>query len=65
VLPLAVGTTILVVASSTTTIAAAAGVTLRLAGTTNTGSRTLATNGMATIIKVAANIWYINGTGLT
>jgi hypothetical protein len=39
--------------------------TLRLAGGTSTGSRTLAVNGMATAIKVAATVWYINGTGLT
>jgi hypothetical protein len=63
--PLAVGTTILVVASGATTISPAAGVTLRQAGTANTGSRSLAANGMATIIKVETNLWYINGTGLT
>jgi hypothetical protein len=39
--------------------------TLRLAGGTSTGSRTLAANGMATAVKVAATTWYINGTGLT
>ena len=39
--------------------------TLRLAGGTSTGSRTLAANGMATAVKVADTTWYINGTGLT
>jgi hypothetical protein len=39
--------------------------TLRLAGGTSTGSRTLAANGMATAVKVAATTWYINGIGLT
>lgn len=39
--------------------------TLRQAGTTNTGTRTLAANGMATIVKVASTLWYISGTGLT
>jgi hypothetical protein len=39
--------------------------TLRLAGGTSTGTRTLAANGMATAVKVAATTWYINGTGLT
>jgi len=36
-----------------------------LAGTTTTGTRTLAANGMATAVKVAATIWIISGTGLT
>jgi hypothetical protein len=63
--PLSVGTTILVVASGTTTISPSAGVTLRLAGTNTTGARTLAIHGMATIIKVNTNLWYVNGTGLT
>jgi len=63
--PLAVGTTILIVASGATTISQSSGVILQLAGTSTTGSRTLATHGMATIIKVATNTWYINGTGLS
>lgn len=39
--------------------------TMRLAGTTTTGSRTLAANGMATAVKIAATEWLISGTGLT
>lgn len=39
--------------------------TLRLGGTTSTGSRTLAANGMATAIKISSTVWYISGTGLT
>lgn len=39
--------------------------TLILAGAGTTGSRTLAANGMATALKVAATTWIINGTGLT
>jgi hypothetical protein len=39
--------------------------TMRLAGGALTGTRTLAANGMATAVKVAATTWYINGTGLT
>jgi hypothetical protein len=39
--------------------------TMRLAGAGTTGSRTLAANGMATAIKVAATEWKISGTGLT
>jgi hypothetical protein len=62
---LPVGTTILIVSTGATTINASVGVTLILAGTGATGSRSLAANGMATIIKVATNTWYINGTGIT
>ncbi len=39
--------------------------TMRLAGPGTTGSRTLATNGIATAIKVTATEWLISGTGLT
>ena len=39
--------------------------TLRLGGTTSTGSRTLAANGMATAIKITSTVWYISGVGLT
>jgi hypothetical protein len=39
--------------------------TLILAGTTTTGTRTLAQNGVATAIKVEATTWIISGTGLS
>lgn len=39
--------------------------TLRLAGSTDTGTRTLEANGVATVIKVASALWYISGQGLT
>ena len=35
--------------------------TLRQAGTTNTGTRTLAAYGVATLIKVASTVWVISG----
>lgn len=38
--------------------------TLTLAGTTATGSRTLAANGIATIIKIGTTNWIISGIGL-
>ena len=62
-----IGTTITFIAgpSATTATIAIATDTLRLAGGTSTGNRTLAANGMATAVKVAATTWYINGTGLT
>lgn len=39
--------------------------TMRLAGAGTIGSRTLAANGVATALKVAATEWIISGTGLT
>lgn len=39
--------------------------TLRQAGTTNTGTRTLANYGLATCVKVAATTWVISGAGLS
>ena len=41
------------------------GVTMRLAGTTTTGNRTLAHYGLATVVCVAANTFVISGAGLT
>jgi hypothetical protein len=39
--------------------------TLRQAGTTNTGTRTLANYGLATCVKVAATTWVVSGAGLS
>ena len=39
--------------------------TMYLAGAGTTGSRTLAANGICTLIKITATIWIISGTGLT
>lgn len=39
--------------------------TMTLAGTTTTGSRSLAQNGVATALKITATAWIISGTGLT
>jgi hypothetical protein len=46
------------------TVANAAGVLLYLAGNSTAGSRTLTSYGMATLIKVQVNTWFINGTGV-
>ncbi len=62
----AVGAAISVVNQGTgnITIAQGSGVTLYLAGNSTAGSRTLTTFGMATIMKVATDTWFINGTGV-
>jgi hypothetical protein len=40
-------------------------ITLNQAGTTDTGNRTLATKGLATLIKVGTDTWFISGAGVT
>ena len=50
--------------SSNQTITQGSSVTLKLAGTPSTGSRTLSQNGLATVICVASNTYVIAGTGL-
>jgi hypothetical protein len=50
--------------SATLSITQGSSVLLRQAGTTNTGSRTLASYGIASITCVASNTFYVTGTGL-
>lgn len=66
VVPFSIGTTITItnLGSTSLTITQTVGVTLRQAGTTNTGNRTLSGYGMATIRKVATDTWFIAGSGL-
>jgi hypothetical protein len=47
------------------TVANAAGVLLYLAGNTTAGSRVITSYGMATLIKVQVDTWFINGTGVS
>jgi len=61
-----VGTVITVVSNNTAlTIIPASGVTLQLANSASAGTRSLASNGIATMLKVAVNTWYVSGTGVT
>jgi hypothetical protein len=63
---LPVGSSIAFVAGTGATVTIAqASDSMYLGGTGTTGSRTLAAFGMATAIKMAATVWFINGTGLT
>lgn len=61
-----IGTTIVVVNGSgvSTTIAINSD-TLRLANSASTGSRTLASNGFATLLKINTTEWIASGNGLT
>jgi hypothetical protein len=47
------------------TITQGTGVTMRQAGTTNTGNRTVAAYGLVTLRKVGADLWFIAGSGLS
>jgi hypothetical protein len=61
-----VGTTIVVVNANTiSTSIAITTDTLRLANSTSTGTRTLASNGMCTLLKIASTEWIASGNGLT
>lgn len=64
--PYDIGTTIMFVNRTTqvVTIAITAD-TLRLAGTSSTGSRSLALNGVATALKIGTTEWIISGPGLS
>ena len=61
------GTTVTIInnGGAAIVIAQGAGVTLCQAGTTSTGNRTLAVRGMATLIKVETNVWFVSGTGIS
>jgi hypothetical protein len=63
------GSTIMIVSrtssSANVTVSPNTGVTMYLAGNTTSASRNVTTYGMATLIQVAANTWFINGTGVS
>lgn len=62
-----VGSTVSVTNTSSVaiTVTQTAGVTLRQAGTVNTGNRTLAGYGVATLRKIATDTWILAGAGVT
>jgi len=61
-----IGTVISVMSNATAlVIQAGSGVTLKLANSTSTGNRSVASNGVATMIKVATDTWYVFGLGVT
>jgi len=57
--------TIVVQAAGNILVNAAAGVTLYMAGSSSAGNRVVGTYGMATLMKVASDTWFINGTGVS
>jgi hypothetical protein len=63
------GTTIMIISRTTSnanvTVSPNTGVSMYLAGNTTSASRNVTTYGMASLIQVAANTWFINGTGVS
>lgn len=61
-----VGATVVIFNNSTSTQNIAITTdTLRLAGTTTTGTRTLTAYGLATLLKVASTTWVVSGAGVS
>lgn len=62
------GSTIMIISrtslSANVTVSPNTGVSMYLAGNTTNVSRNVTTYGMATLIQVAANTWFISGTGI-
>jgi hypothetical protein len=64
--PFEIGAVVTIISNATAfTITQGSGVTLKWASTASTGNRTLGSNGVATLLKVATDTWYIFGLGLT
>ena len=65
--PFNTGTAISIVvqAAGNILVNAASGVTLYQAGNSTAANRVVGTYGMATLMKVATDTWFINGTGVT
>jgi hypothetical protein len=62
-----VGSTVTITntSASAITVTQGSGVTMRQAGTANTGNRTLAAYGVATVRKTATDTWFIIGAGVS
>ena len=62
----ATGTAVSVVvqAAGNVLVNAASGVTLYMAGSSTSGNRVVGSYGMATLLKVSTDTWFINGTGV-
>jgi hypothetical protein len=61
------GTVIVVanIGSGAVTIARGSGVALRIGGSATDGNKTLAQHGIASLLKLDTNSWYVSGTGVS
>jgi hypothetical protein len=64
-IPFAVGTAITIVNMQNTVTIAITTDTMTLMGSGATGSRTLAENGIATVLKITSTTWVISGSGIS
>jgi len=62
--PIGSASTIVVQAAGNVIIDKQAGVSLYLAGNSTDAGRVVSTYGMATVMKVATNVWFISGSGV-
>jgi hypothetical protein len=62
--PTGTALSLVVQASGNVLVNAAVGVTLYMGGNSTAGNRVVSAYGMATIMKVATDTWFINGTGV-
>jgi len=62
--PVGTAVTLILRGTGSLSINTSSGVTLCLAGTDQIGNRILSSNGMATLLKVETDIWFVNGAGL-
>ena len=62
--PLGAAVTLILRGTGSLSINTSSGVTLCLAGSDQIGNRLLSSNGMATLLKVETDIWFVNGVGL-
>ena len=63
--PFEIGTAIVIINGNVTSSIAITTDTLRLAGSSLTGTRSLAAYGLATAVKVESTTWIVSGSGLT
>jgi hypothetical protein len=62
---LPIGATITVINNGSGALSITSSATIFFAGTVSSGNRTLATKGLATLIKVGTDTWFISGIGLS
>ena len=62
--PIGTAVTLVLNGAGTVSINTSSGVTMILAGTEETGNRTLLATGLATLLKVDTDTWFISGTGI-
>ena len=63
--PIGTALSVVLQAAGNIIVTTQASTTLYMGGNATAGNRVISTYGMATIMKVATNTWFINGTGVS